>query len=320
MGLSVGCFMYGIGWAEIDDCWNMYCIMLMYSRSIEVLDRLVVEGFPKWSLGRLEGVRFSPSGRWLAVASYDQDLIYLFSVVFDEVVRLRLAGSLKAGLRAPHDLCWLDEDSMVVACRKGPAVFVGVNGEFLGQIDGEEIVASACVTVRRLVGMLEVYLGSNDRNHISRHVFDGWREVDRRILLRRGVEVPDGLAIGGNWLVVANARGGRLGVFDLGMDLDEDSEPDYLVGGAAFPHGVCFRGDCLYVADAGSPYLYGHRWRDGWRDADFRKGVLEFEEYRRGSVNLWEGGPKGLDISGDLLVLACQNVGLKFFKVIDWPG
>src|SRR4029079_16404459 len=76
-------------------------------------------------LGRTEHVQFSPSSRRLAVAAFHHNRIAVFEVEISRSagkpqVALNSVVEIAAEtLKGPHGLCFLDEDTLVVANREG---------------------------------------------------------------------------------------------------------------------------------------------------------------------------------------------------------
>jgi len=82
-------------------------------------------------LGRTEDVQFSPTQRRLAVAGFHANRIAVFDVEIARVAgepRVALNEVVEidsATLKGPHGLCFLDEDTLVVANREGSAMYSG---------------------------------------------------------------------------------------------------------------------------------------------------------------------------------------------------
>ena len=76
-------------------------------------------------LGRTEDVMFSPSGQRLAVAGFHVNRIAIFDIEInssanDNIVTLTDVVEIDAPtLNEPHGLCFLDEQTLVVANRHG---------------------------------------------------------------------------------------------------------------------------------------------------------------------------------------------------------
>jgi hypothetical protein len=98
---------------------------VQYSASVET-ERVIA------SLGRTEDVQFSPSNRRLAVAAFHRNRIAVFEVEISRSAgkpQVALTGVVEIAaetLKGPHGLCFLDEDTLVVANREGAVEVYGV--------------------------------------------------------------------------------------------------------------------------------------------------------------------------------------------------
>ena len=103
---------------------------------------------------------------------------------------------------------------------------------------------------------------------------------------------------------------------------DENDEPACILRGARCPHGLRFAfGDRrLLVADAAAPYVHVFEpTTEGWADAAYPTSsirVLDDATFARRRRNRYEGGPKGIDVlADDVLVLTCEGMSLAFFDL-----
>ncbi len=127
----------------------------------------------------------------------------------------------------------------------------------------------------------------------------------------------------GGWLALSNPWHQNVLLYDITSALDEGAEPDWILRGARYPHGVHFSADGrhVFVTDAGSPHLHVHA-RDGatWRGVQYPEvsvRVMDDEQFHRGHCNSSEGGPKGVDVdrSGRVLTLTSKYQPLVFLDV-----
>src|SRR5207247_10848853 len=88
------------------------------------------------SLGRTEDVRFSPSNRRLAVASFIRNRIVVFDIDIASssgATRVALTGGVELSapaLQLPHGLDFIDDDTLIVTSRgSGAALFKLPAGE-----------------------------------------------------------------------------------------------------------------------------------------------------------------------------------------------
>jgi hypothetical protein len=289
-------------------------------------------------LGRTEDLRFSPSGRRLALASYERaqiavaDLRIAASPSGPEIAVTGLELLAAEGLREPHGVDFADEDTLVVGNRGG-----GISVFRLQDTGGEPTLvrlpgagASALldspgsVAVRPVGGgRCEVLACNNWKGTITRHMLDASGAVTGgEVLAAKWLDLPDGLALSGDgrWLAVSNHDGHNVFVYAC-ANLTERSDPVAILRGARYPHGLRFDAgdDRLLVADAGSPFVHVfERGAHGWSGARYpsaRMAVVDERAFALGNSNPREGGPKGIDVHRDTNVVAvtCEQQPLAFF-------
>lgn len=303
-------------------------------------------------LGRTEDVKFSPSGRRIALAEFKTNLIWVFELEdapqgdLERIVITQLTRLESPDLLYPHGLCWLGEERIVVANRGdavqvfamprpsgGPAVHrvssCSLQTLALGLAEGTSSPGS--VALRPLgPGRHELIVCHNYVNLLSHHII-GEHDAGGRhwysgsaILLRQDLDVPDGVALSpdGYWIAISNHGTAEVLIYENTSDLTPKSPPVGVLQGTHYPHGLCFTPDSriLLVADAGQPLLHlFHAGSQGWRgprQASERLQVVEQRAYERDHVNAAEGGPKGLDIRADgLLVVTCKARPLAFYRL-----
>lgn len=273
-------------------------------------------------LGRTEDVKFSPSGRRVALADFSANLIWVCELSHvpengvERIVITHLSCLESLDLCYPHGLCWLGEGRLVVANREGKVQVFGLDcpqgppavwrlqlraeqSLALGLLEGKDSPGS--VALRSLgPGRHELIVCHNYVNLLSHHLIGEpesgglpWYSSPA-ILLRKGLDIPDGVTL----------------------------SPDGTWQGVHYPHGLSFTpdGQALLVADAGLPFLHVFRadakgWR-GARQVSGRIQVVDDEAYQKEHVDVAEGGPKGLDMRPDgLLVLTCKARPLVFLRL-----
>ena len=170
------------------------------------------------SLGRTEDVRFSPSNRRLAVASFIRNRIVVFDIGIASssgATQVALTGGVELSspaLRLPHGLDFIDDNTLIVTSR-------GSDVALFKLPPGEEIVrthevlpiarwpvnettllntpSSVAVTgVEEDVG--EVLICNNDGQTVTRHLLD--RNADgalrnSEVLLHKYLNIPDGVSV-----------------------------------------------------------------------------------------------------------------------------
>ena len=298
-------------------------------------------------LGRTEDVQFSPSNRRLAVAAFGRNRIAVFDVAISrcagkaQVARNDVVEIEAAALNGPHGLCFLDEDTLVVANREGsvevfgvPAAGAATNGSatrrqtVAGGSSGRIVTPGSVAAVALDDDTIELLVCNNYVNTVTRHVLDrhgDFAATADETLLQRGLDVPDGICFSPDrrWIAVSNHNTHSVLLYDRSRRLGPDSAPDGLLRNVLCPHGVRFTFDqeFILVADAAARYVNvyrkgGETW-SGTRDPVRLFEAVTPEVFARGRLNPQEGGPKGIDISKDtnVLVMTTEFRTLAFFDV-----
>jgi len=300
------------------------------------------------SIGRTEDVRFSPNNRRLAVAAFNRSRIAIFDIdivassAAKEVTLTGVVEFTSSCLNLPHGLDFIDDESLVVASRKGDvAIFklppAGIAGQpyelspiQLLRADQDSLLrspGSVCVVGKDQV-LCELLVCNNSGHSVTGHLVNrgaGCSVTSGKLLLTKWLSLPDGLCVSRDrqWLAVSNHNTHGVLLYERSRALDEHAKPDGVLRGAYFPHGLRFSSDgrFLFVADAGAPFVHvyaseGQGWR-GTRSpvASFR--VMEESVFLRGRQNPQEGGPKGIDIDGgmNVLVATSEHQPLVFFDL-----
>ncbi|MEJ6783100.1 YncE family protein [Aminobacter sp. Piv2-1] len=172
---------------------------------------------------------------------------------------------------------------------------------------------------------------NNYRHRITRHVVGLARtSVRNKILLDRGLDIPDGIALSPDkaWTAVSNHNTHTVLIFDNRSALGRYATAVGTLHGVSYPHGLRFSPDGrrLFVADAGSPHVLVYHAKDGnWsgeRNSSLSLVAMSQETFLKGRNNPQEGGPKGLDIdaSGRLLVVTCEEQAIACFDITRLPS
>jgi hypothetical protein len=300
------------------------------------------------SLGRTEDVRLSPSNRRLAVASFHRNRIAVFDIDIASsrgATQVALTGGVELSspaLQWPHGLDFIDDDTLIVTSRRSDvALFKLPSGE--RHVPSHEVLpiarwpsdgptllnAPGSVVVTRVEeDACEVLICNNNGHTVTRHRFD--RDAGRgirhsEILLQKYLRIPDGVSVSPDrrWIAVSNHTTHNVLLYENSAALNAAAEPDGILRGVHYPHGLRFSADGrhLFVADAGAPYLHIYaqhpdQWR-GVRHPIATVRIMDDVVFGRGRHNPEEGGPKGLDIDtcSNVLVVTSECQPLAFFDV-----
>lgn len=300
-------------------------------------------------VSRTEDLALTPEGDRLAVACYYNNEIALFDLdvrtdADGATVTLTAAGVLTGPAFAePHGIAFLDRSRLVVANRAGVATLVAVPevlperpepatvlAELLPEPgadagDGDPSPGSLAV-YRRGGDNYGVLVCSNFRHVVVQYEIGPAGVTAGRALLRRWLEIPDGVAVSadGAWIAVSNHNMNAVLLYRNEPALGPESDPTAILRGVAYPHGLVFSEDSrrLYVADAGSPYLHVYETDEDW--AGVHQPVascraIDDAAFRRGRANPAEGGPKGLELHrpSGVLITTSEEQALAFLSESD---
>jgi hypothetical protein len=300
------------------------------------------------SLGRTEDVRFSPSNRRLAVASFHRNRIVVFDIDIASssgVTQVALTGGVELSspaLQWPHGLDFIDDDTLIVTSRRSDvALFKLPAGE--RDVPSHEVLpiarwpsdgttllnAPGSVAVTRVEDDVCEVLICNNRGHtVTRHRLDcdaGRAIRNSEILLHKYLNVPDGVSVSPDrrWIAVSNHTTHNVLLYENSAALNSDAKPNGILRCVYYPHGLRFSADGrhLFVADAGAPYLHIYaqdpdQWL-GVRHPVATVRIMDDAVFQRGRCNPENGGPKGLDIDAcsNILVVTSECQPLAFFDV-----
>ena len=298
------------------------------------------------SLGRTEDVRFSPSNRRLAVASFNRNRIAVFDIASTAgAAQVALTGGVELSspaLQWPHGLDFIDDNTLIVTSRGSDvALFKLPPGEEIVRThevlpiarwpaNGTTLLNTPSSVAITHVGedACEVLICNNDGHTVTRHLSD--RDADgalrnSEILLNKYLNGPDGVSLSPDrrWIAVSNHTTHNVLLYENSPALNSDAKPDGILRCIYYPHGLRFSADGrhLFVADAGAPYLHIYtqdpdQWR-GVRHPVATVRIMDEAVFQRGRCNPENGGPKGLDIDAcsNILVVTSECQPLAFFDV-----
>lgn len=284
---------------------------------------------------RTEDVRFSPSGRVVAVVATNGVLLLFTVDASGRPIRVDRSMELRStSLASPHGVDFLSEELIVVANRAGWLTFYRVPGveawrdrmnvdpvhemdsPWFGRkgatrnLEGRNVLCGpGSVRVRGSA----LYVACNNMNTVTAHPYrlrPGAIEVGAgATVAQSGLEIPDGIALShdGRWLAVSNHNDHDIEVIRLGDGTRSATlrDPDL-----RYPHGLCFdpSGRTLYVADAGERDLHAFGSRNGAWDRSsprsaFKLPAVEVDAFRKTKDSVGEerfrrleGGIKGVDV------------------------
>jgi hypothetical protein len=292
-------------------------------------------------LGRTEDVRFSPNKRRLAVVGFAANKIAVFDIRTKtsrgkpEINLPTAIELLSPDLALPHGLDFIDDDRIIVANRSGRATIFelpAAGGAVAHQLSPSAIIFGELLSTPGSIAVAQVssdrcriLICNNSTHTVTEHGADlnGKCSGDGTILLRKWLGVPDGISLSSSGrIAISNHDTHEVFVYEPGRQLDEHSDPDGIMRGIFYPHGVRFTRDdaFLLVADAGAPYVRVYASEGGFRGVRsprFSLRVLSDEDFLLGRHNPQEGGPKGIDIdeAAGLLVTTGEMQPLAFFDL-----
>ena len=245
-------------------------------------------------------------------------------------------------LRLPHGIDFVDDDTVIVTSRGGDvAVLELPRGE--REPRSYEVLPSArwpadgtthlnapgsVAVTRGEDGTCEVLICNNNAHTVTRHRLArgaGGAVGHSEVLLQKHLGTPDGVGVSPDrrWIAVSNHAAHNVLLYENSPSLSAVVEPDGILRGVYYPHGLRFTvdGRRLLVADAGAPYLRifaqdADEWR-GVRHPVATVRIMDQAMFERGRHNREEGGPKGLDIdaSSNVLVVTSECQPLAFFDL-----
>jgi len=304
-------------------------------------------------MGRTEDVRFSPNARRLAVACLNRNRIALFGidiVATEAGARVELTSCTELSspaLHGPHGVDFIDDETLVVANREGDVIMFRLPAGGVGARSCELLpiqtwpagrtnllkTPGSITVVNRNRDRCEILICNNSGNTVTRHVLEsGGNHANRssEVLLRKWLDIPDGVTASRDlqWIAVSNHNTHNVLLYESLPSLNEHSDPDGILRGVYYPHGLRFSqdGDYLFVADAGTPYVlvYAKDVYDkdaaGWRGVRHPAAKIQIMDealFRSGRSSVRETGPKGLDIDpgSSILVATSEFNPLAFFDV-----
>jgi hypothetical protein len=299
---------------------------------------------------RFEGVDFSASGNFLAIATPETNSVLLFRRKADgrfEDTPYQIIGRTR--LNYPHDVSfsnWKDGELLAVAQRAGALAIYAKNrpdGEYtslpvfeisgppsrLAFSDGVAFVPPC----DRYLAACNLELGTISffrMASLSPPDFGSRPEFEFK---HESIYHPDGLGFSncGKWLAVANHGKQTVAVFRrrngfLARDkISFYSEPVTIIKDPQlrYPHSVAFTPitNHLIVTNAGANYFSAyapkrHRLRIQWAQVPGSQIVAHDDEAFKevNTANKMEGGPKGIAVNRNNLAVCSPQIGVKIYS------
>lgn len=300
------------------------------------------------NLGRTEDVKFSPDENRLALAGFIKNKILLINVAIEingsikQVTLTDFVEITSPELNQPHGLFFNSNEILVVANRGGNVLLFELPSRetsaneielrplvTIGSHPVHHIFSPGSVSVSQLGSDLhEVLICNNFAHYVTRHILDGrnqFRVISSAILIKKGMKIPDGIAMNktNDWIAISNHSRKSIFLFENTSKLNSQSDPDGILGNIAYPHGLRFTSDgkFILVADAGAPFVHVFSKPDdawvGEHDPLTSIRVLDDETFNKGQYNPQEGGPKGIDIDKNMkiFVTTSEHQKLAFFDL-----
>ena len=300
------------------------------------------------SIGQTEDVKFSPDNRQLILVGLHTDKLLVVDVDingFSAGKSITLTGFMaitSPSFKMPHALCFLDNETIIVANREAGASILrlpprgtGVKSialtalNTIGVDPADHINTPDCVSVSPLgQNLYEVLICNTWSHYVTRHIVDekaNFSISSSEILLRKHLNLPDCVDIshGGQWAAISNHNTHSVFLYEKRPGLNRDSEPTVILPAVKHPHGVRFSQDNSFIiaTSASSPFIniytnYGRSWK-GMLKTMCSVRVMDQDAFLRGHINPVEGGAKGIDITNDmkLFVITCDQKRLAFFDL-----
>jgi len=302
---------------------------------------------------RTEDIRFSPSGRLLAIASATTIILLQIDPAARPIRVLKATTVDYPGMAFVHGIDFISDALLVVADREAwvtfhqippaeiwePAMVLPSVHEMgsawfgekaLRRLSGDRIVRCGPGSVRIADGTF--YVATINRNTVTRHAYSVSEESistgEAELVAQDAIEIPDGIALTrtGDLLAVSNSAFSKIFVYNTATRNLQCVLRDPRMNNA---HGLCFdaSGSTLYAVDAGQPFLYGFHSRDGWKTSVHAAACMfsAFEQQnfalaKQGippQIQTIEGGLKGIDIdpTGHILAVTARRQTLRFFDI-----
>lgn len=257
-------------------------------------------------IGRSESVKVSPSGNKIAYSSFDLNEVIIFDYVVDyEGIQIQRNMRFGTGLNSPHGLAWINEHTIVVANRDGPAVVFNVSDNACNYIiDIKEMSKSNDVTVSVSPQNIRLYFCKTNNRIDYCDLNNNWNaSFCGSLNTLVDLQVPDGIALSpsGKILAITSALDNRIVIYNI------ENQTHHTLGNTDRPHSVCFVTDELILTTGGNdPCVVCWNMSDNHLACKLR--ILNKRQFSL-RYNDTEGGVKGICSCprNRIIFLTCPN-------------
>lgn len=299
--------------------------------------------------GRTEDLHISPGGSRIALAGFTDNKVVVLEISkgnsagVSDLVLSRMTEVKSTSIKEPHGVFWINDHELAVANRKASiSIFAIPNPEHeVTRLNakpiqslthyGDLVCTPGSVTGHHInEDFIELLVCNNYANTVTTHLLEKSNNYipEKSVeLIKKHLAIPDGVALSkdGQWLAISCHEDHSVYLYANNMALGTESDPQGVLRGVLYPHGLCFSPDNrnLLVADAGAPFVHHFISEDGqWNGNRYPVAslrVMDEKTYLRGRSCPGMGGPKGIDLlyNGNKAILACTTHGqaLKLFKL-----
>ena len=277
----------------------------------------IIDSFCVSSIGRSEGVHVSPNAKKIAYSSFDLNkiIVFDFALTSERDIEIEKCVNYGDNLNSPHDFAWIDDKTIIVANREGPAVIFSVtDGNFYALRTIKEMSNSNSVVAILKDKTIRLFFCRTSHRLDYCELDEGLNTISSGTLMTAAdLKVPDGVAASplGNKLAITSALDDRVVILNL------DDGNFFTLGNAKRPHGVSFLTENLVLSTGGGdPFITC--WDVKNHSMRFKLKALNEEQYAL-RYSEAEGGVKGVCFCPKLKMLfaTCPNAP---FLVFDAKG
>lgn len=276
----------------------------------------IIDSFCVSEVGRVEAVHLSPNLKKIAYASFDLNKIIIFDIEKEkEIFKIKKYISLGINLNGPHDFAWIDNSTLAIANRNGPAIIFSIDkNEIILEIDDLASFTNS-VEVIKQKGHVKIFF-CNTKNFVSQYEIDkNYHIISKNIFLEDHLKVPDGISSSPSKenLAITSALNNKIFIYNL-------KENNFFeMQGSNRPHGITFiTDDIVLSSEGGSPFI--NVWNVKDKEIKYKIKALSKKQFNlRGSKI--EGGIKGICFHPkfNFLFLTCPNAPFLIFDINELP-